>query len=130
MTKKQKILLGLLLSTPFAIYFVWGIMHLEFEGGTEINFGIFTLSNGLGDILAWLLILILPLILVVIFIVTSTKFRWIKRVVLPIIVGGVIVGLNMTIFVDIFRARSRPNPVPCMTVEVDGKLTQACPSVH
>jgi hypothetical protein len=123
------LLLAALLSMPVLIYMIWGVFGLSIDSGPEIDFGFFQLANGISDIMACLLGVILPVVFVVSFIVVSKGWVWWKRTLLPIMLGLAICSLNFKVGAMVIRNRSRESTeYTCKTIEIYGKLEVSCPT--
>ncbi len=125
--KTQRIYMLLLSLCPLAIYAVWGFMKLSFEGGQAINLGVFQLSSGLSDILAWLLVVILPIFFVGAYILYGRGQGWKKRIILPILIGLVIFALNVKSGIRILHQNFERGGLTCTTGEIQGQLQAICP---
>ena len=124
----QKLIITLLILMPVLIYFVWGRLKVSYDSGPSLNLGIVTLNGGYGDILAWLLGIIIPVSLSIALGFVSKKWNLVRRIILPFLLCVIVVGLNQFIGVRIIKQQSQDNNYyACDYIDFNGKQELACP---
>jgi hypothetical protein len=119
-TLSQKLLVALIALTPFLVFLFWGILHVGFERGGAVPLisHVWELSNWISDSLGIICIVILPVITFIWMILLLKHKDW-KYILVPLVVSGSLVILNIGQVIQYFHQDSPLKSYGCEYIPPD-----------